>query len=91
MYYTGTNENPEELSFTGYDKNEIRLVLMNKAQQILNQTGKKLMVLIKPSDKSQYQNLVDVLDELHITNVPSYAIVDISTEDIERLKNKGIY
>lgn len=91
MYYTGTNENPEELSFTGYDKNEIRLVLMNKAQQILNQTGKNLMVLIKPSDKSQYQNLVDVLDELHITNVPSYAIVDITSEDIERLKNKGIY
>ena len=91
MYYTGTNEEPQELSFTGFNKNEIRLVLINKAQEILSQTGKNLMVLIKPSDKSNYENLVDILDELNITKVPSYAIVDISKEDVERLKNRGIY
>jgi hypothetical protein len=37
-----------------------------------------MVVLIKPSDKSNYKNLVDVLDEMKITNVQSYAIVDIT-------------
>jgi biopolymer transport protein ExbD len=91
IWYTGTNEAPKELAVTGFKKNEIRLVLMNRAQEILNETGQKLMVLIKPSDKSHYENLVDVLDELHITNVPFYAIVDISKEDIARLQENKIY
>jgi biopolymer transport protein ExbD len=91
VWYTGTNEEPTDLSVTGFNKNEIRLVLMNRLKEILDQTGENLMVLIKPSDKSQYKDLVDVLDELHITNVPSYAIVDISKEDIDRLKRSGIY
>jgi biopolymer transport protein ExbD len=39
------------------------------------------VVMIKPSDRSTYKNLVDALDEMHICNIGRYAIVDISPYD----------
>jgi len=50
-----------------------------------------MIVLIKPSDKSNYENLVAVLDEMSITNVQSYAIVDITPMEIDDLKKNNIY
>lgn len=40
-----------------------------------------LIVLIKPDKKSNFGNLVDVLDEMAISEVPSYAIVDIEKKE----------
>ena len=48
---------------------------------------KGLIVLIKPDDKSKYKNLVDILDEMLITNVARYAIVDLSESENELIKN----
>jgi hypothetical protein len=52
-------------------------------------------VLIKASDKATYKNLVDILDEMKITNIGvaggTYAIVDISAPEVELLKRDGIY
>jgi biopolymer transport protein ExbD len=39
------------------------------------------VVMIKPSDRSSYRNLVDILDEMHICNIERYAIIDISPYD----------
>jgi len=50
-----------------------------------------MIVLIKPSDKSTYENLVSVLDEMSITGVKSYAIVDILPLEIDDLKKNNIY
>jgi len=50
-----------------------------------------MIVLIKPSDKSSYENLVSVLDEMSITGVKSYAIVDILPLEIDDLKKNNIY
>ncbi|MFC5284224.1 ExbD/TolR family protein [Pedobacter alpinus] len=91
FWYTGTNEKPDEFAKTDFSRNGIRDVLINRSKEVLAKTGKKLMVLIKPSDRSQYKDLVDVLDELNITQIPSYAIVDISKEDVSKLKDQGIY
>lgn len=90
FWYTGTNEKLIQSDVTNFEKNGIRDVLIKKSKEVFEKTGKTLMVLIKPSDESKYENLIDVLDELNITKVPSYAIVDITKEDIERLKKKGI-
>jgi hypothetical protein len=38
-------------------------------------------VIIKPSNESNYKNMVDVLDEMTIANIIRYAIVDISPEE----------
>jgi biopolymer transport protein ExbD len=40
-----------------------------------------LMVLIKAADKVKYGNIVDVLDEIAICNIPRYAIVDITAQE----------
>src|SRR5665213_2991751 len=48
-----------------------------------------MIVLIKPSDKSTYENLVATLDEMSITNIKSYAIVKILPIEVEDLKKNN--
>jgi hypothetical protein len=48
---------------------------------------KGLIVLIKADDGSTYKNLVDILDEMAICNVGRYAIVDITTSELDMIKN----
>ena len=77
-----------------YGRNGIRKALIENNKKVLKVTGdpkKGLIVLIKPSDKSNYQNLVDILDEMKISNTPIYAIVDITAPEIDLLKRDGIY
>jgi len=75
----------------GYGKNDIRKTLIEKGKEIQASTGKYMFVLIKPSDKSNYKNLVDILDEMKITNVSSYAIVDIMPSELALLQRDGNY
>ncbi len=91
MTYFGMFSSPVEgpKSLT-YDKNSLRKELLTKGNQIINATGdpkKGLIVIVKPSKHSTYKNLVDVLDELTITKVPTYAVVDITPEE-EKLFTK---
>ena len=46
-----------------------------------------LVVLIKADDTSTYKNLVDILDEMSIVNVRSYAIVDITPSEVQLVKS----
>lgn len=75
----------------GYGKNGIRKSLLENGQKIKQSTGKDMFVIIKPSDKSVYKNMVDILDEMHITNVQSYGIVDITKPEIGELQKQNIY
>jgi biopolymer transport protein ExbD len=90
MWYQGLAEkaSPAVVDFT---KAGLRKVLIENRDKILANTGKDMMVLIKPSDHSIYANLVDAIDELNITNSDRYAIVNISGEDVNLLKEKAIY
>jgi biopolymer transport protein ExbD len=75
----------------GYGKNDLRKTLIEKSKEILANTGKDMMVIVKPSDKSNYNNLVTVMDELNITDNKSRAIVDITAAELGLLKDNGIY
>lgn len=44
-----------------------------------------LTVLVKADDKAVYKNIIDVIDELNITNVGKYAIVDMMPKELELL------
>jgi len=44
-----------------------------------------MIVIIKPSKKSNYRNMVDILDEMAIVDVPTYAIVNDFTPDEQKL------
>jgi biopolymer transport protein ExbD len=77
-----------------YGRNGIRKALVENAKKVIAATGdpsKGLIVLIKPSDQSNYRNFVDILDEMKVSNIDRYAIVEISDPDIELLKRDGIY
>lgn len=64
------------VSETNYSSKGIRKVLLEQ-----NQANPKLMVLIKPEDKSRYENMVNILDEMDITKTKRYAIVEYTPDD----------
>jgi biopolymer transport protein ExbD len=85
------NEPPKELN---YGKDGIRKELMAKNRVIkeyLSNKGREkgAIVIIKPSKKSNYGNLVDILDEMAITKIETYAIVnDYTPEEVRLLASK---
>ena len=67
---------------------ELRNELLKGQKQALAYSGnpeKGLIVLIKPGKKSNYGNLVDVLDEMAITDIKQYAITDLTEKEIKLL------
>ncbi|ASU33281.1 ExbD/TolR family protein [Mucilaginibacter xinganensis] len=91
MYYLGMADKPLSApKLTGYGLG-IRTAIVEMSKQVLTSTGKSMTVIIKPAEHSAYENLVDALDELNITRVPSYSIAAISPKDVDLLKQKGIY
>jgi biopolymer transport protein ExbD len=91
LWYMGMANHPlSQPQLVGYGK-DMRKVILDNARLVLASTGKSLIVLVKPAEHSVYENLVNTLDELNITNVPTYAIAAISPKDIDLLKQKGIY
>ncbi len=80
---------PKEFS---YGKEGIRKELISRKKLVLEYTGNKdkgMIVIIKPSKKSNYRNLVDILDEMAIVDVPTYAIVnDYTPEEKKLLESK---
>jgi biopolymer transport protein ExbD len=78
-----------------YGKEGIRKELMSRKASVLAYStalGKPkngMIVIIKPGKKSTYKNLVDILDEMAIVDVPTYAIVnDFSPEEKKLLEGK---
>ena len=47
---------------------------------------KGMMLLIKPTSKSVYKNVIDALDEAVINDVRKYAIVEPANEEMEYIK-----
>jgi biopolymer transport protein ExbD len=84
VWYIGVTD--PQPTVTNYAKDGIRKVVLDKSREI----GKKFVVLIKPSDESTYKNVVDILDEMAITNTRSYALVDIDPADKDLLKEQNL-
>lgn len=56
-------------------------VYKERVMAIKRQKG-SLVVFIKPTDESNYKNVIDIFDEMSICNIGSYSIVDIT--DVEK-------
>ncbi len=95
------------LDSTDYAAEGLRKVILNKMDKVLAQYGpdtykdiktqeeKKgsfITVIIKPTKVSRYKNLVDALDEMAITHVRYYVILDVSELEEEFIKHpeKGL-
>jgi biopolymer transport protein ExbD len=81
-------ETPKEIN---YSQEGIRKELVNKKISILEYStsvGKPKngpIVIIKPSKKSSFKNLIDILDEMKIAKIDTYAIVDEYTPEESKL------
>ena len=75
----------------GYGKTQLRKLLFDQSKKVLATTGKELFVIVKPSDKSVYANMVTVMDELNIVGNQFRAIVDITPIEVDLLKRDHIY
>ncbi len=91
LWYLGMADKPLTIPKQISYGRDLRMAIIETGKQVFKSTGKSMIVVIKPSIYSVYANLVETLDELNITNVPTYAIADILTKDIDLLKQKGIY
>lgn len=73
FYYEGDLA-PNASNFKSSNFKDIRSEIMQKK----NNTDTTFMVIIKPNDQSNYKNVVDILDEMKITDTKRYALVDIT-------------
>lgn len=93
VYYMGLLATPiagpKEIA---YGKEGIRAELLKRKASVVEYTGNKdkgLIVIIKPGKKSNYRNLVDILDEMAIVGVPTNAIVnDITPKELKLIGDK---
>ena len=82
FWYLGMpHEALEPLTETNYSADGIRKVLLEK-----NSTIQDMVVLIKPTSAAVYKNVVDILDEMNISNIKRYALIDITPDDLEELQ-----
>ncbi|RAJ97727.1 biopolymer transport protein ExbD [Larkinella arboricola] len=73
------NEDPK-LETVRYGQ-QLRQAILDARAKI----GADFVVVIKPTPKSTYRNMVDILDEMAITKSKRYALVDQLTPDEEKL------
>ncbi len=69
---------------TNYSSTGLRKLLLEQFD-----ANRKLVVLIKAKDESRYQNMIDVLDEISITKIERYAIVDFTDDDQSIITGAG--
>lgn len=84
-------ENNEAYVYNGTQLNEIQNVgpnireaVMHKKNEIRQRykTASGMVVLIKPTPLSTYENVVNALDEMLICDVKAYMLVDASNEEL---------
>ena len=100
-YYEGISD--AKLDSTDYSAEGLRKVILDKKDRVKQQWGEtekddpknpgqkkmisKLNVIIKPTKEARYKNVVDAFDEMKITNVSLYVLLDISEQEEEFIKN----
>ena len=74
-----------------YVKEGIHKELLKRKKEVAAYTAAKgrpdqgMIVIIKPSKKSNYKNVVDILDEMAINAIPTYTIVNDFLPEEEKL------
>ncbi|PAM92922.1 biopolymer transporter ExbD [Flavobacterium sp. IR1] len=84
--YTGLLQSPiaapKEVE---YGQKGIRQELSERNKMIMEYEQKGIVVIIKPSKNCNFKNLVDILDEMDISKIDTYAIVDDYTPEESKL------
>ena len=88
LYWQGI-EDPSVFATNFSEEKGLRTVLLKKKDEIRTKTGEDIVVILKARNEARYKNVVDVLDEMSITGITRYALVDYTPADEELLKKRG--
>lgn len=92
LSFLGLPDKPlTEPKITSDGNKGIGQAIVEMKKRVETTTGKNMIVIIKASDHSVYNNLVNVLDEISIAGAPIYAVTDIQPKDIDMLKQHNAY
>lgn len=84
FYYSGTWEDAVKYGMvqnTSYDvKNGLGKIIRDK-QKAMGAKKSDLMLIIKPDDRANYNNLINLLDEVLINDVNKYVITALSPNE----------
>jgi biopolymer transport protein ExbD len=58
----------------------------NEIKRMKKEDRKGPIVLIKADDKAKYKDIVNIIDEMAICNIASYAVVDLSPVELDMIK-----
>jgi biopolymer transport protein ExbD len=78
-YYEGLD--PTQLKATNFKGIRDEIIRKKKST-----STEDLVMIIKPSEDATYKNTVDILDEMTISEIKRYAMVDISPQEYELVK-----
>jgi len=91
-WYMGEASAPSNVTTDNFGKDGLRKSLLDNMDKVKKASGgKEMIVLIKPSDHANYNDLVATLDELSIANIQIHAIVDILPQEVDLLKRDKNY
>ena len=65
-----------KIEITDFSSEGVRKILLSKKEEF-----EDLYVFIKATEQSRYKNLVDILDEMIITEITNYSIMDVTPDD----------
>ncbi len=82
-WYMGITDPKVEVA--DFSATGIRKVLLEKKAEL-----PKLIVLIKSLDEARYKNMVDIMDEMNISSVQRFALVEITGVDKDLVKESQL-
>jgi len=82
-WYIGITD--PEVQVTNFSATGIRKVLQEKKAE-----NPKIIVLIKSLDEARYKNMVDIMDEMSISSVQRFALVEITDVDKDLVKESQL-
>ena len=90
-YYETAEGKMTDMKQTTFAPDGVRDVIYKKQKRVAREHGdkEKTIVLIKMSEGAKYKNMVDILDEMDITQTKIYAIQDIVPIEQETIDNDG--
>lgn len=92
VWYLGELAHPTiAATITNFSRDGLRREIAKARNKVRAETGKDIIVVIKPAETSVYDNLVNTIDEMSIGNIEQYAIAGIDKADIDMMKAKSVY
>jgi biopolymer transport protein ExbD len=87
-YWSLGEEAPRRVSL--YDSSDAHAALGGELRQVLRQqfgSNKKLVIVVRISDKAKYKSLVDIIDEFNLMKIDRFSLDDFTAQDEAAIQN----